>query len=271
MYSILIPIFLLNSKKEAAWVSLRPISPAPSTRSQDSWLPFRRSHLSPAVLIRPTSQLKLHRWNPPLRWTSLHPPLSNPPLEQKSNPPINLLLCPCHRPRQWHPPPPHSNLDLPNRYEDLFFFTDNWRIYVYSLSLSFLSLFQNCNFQENQISNVESKLIENQQQEIQQDNLKTQIVSAITDLEGDREFVDFGKENKTIELTSPEQKLSPPPVTSFTPTKQVKRSVSQALYQVSTYCLITAGPETTGDHCQHWSGNLALLTLSCWYWFCWII
>jgi len=75
--------------------------------------------------------------------------------------------------------------------------------------------------QENQISNVESKLIENQQQEIQQDNLKTQIVSAITDLEGDREFVDFGKENKTIELlTSPEQKLSPPPVTSFTPTKQ---------------------------------------------------
>merc|ERR1719242_361946 len=74
--------------------------------------------------------------------------------------------------------------------------------------------------QENQISNVESKLIENQQQEIQQDNLKTQIVSAITDLEGDREFVDFGKENKTIELTSPEQKLSPPRVTSFTPTKQ---------------------------------------------------
>merc|ERR1719433_1250556 len=70
--------------------------------------------------------------------------------------------------------------------------------------------------QENQISKVESKLIENQQQEIQQDNLKTQIVSAITDLEGDREFVDFGKENKTIELTSPEQKLSPPPVTSFT-------------------------------------------------------
>merc|ERR1719411_2483153 len=74
---------------------------------------------------------------------------------------------------------------------------------------------------ENQISNVESKLIEKQQQEIQQDKLKTQIVSAITDLEGDREFVDFGKENKTIELlTSPEQKLSPPPVTSFTPTKQ---------------------------------------------------
>merc|ERR1719278_975991 len=87
-----------------------------------------------------------------------------------------------------------------------------------SSSSSFQSGFSK---QENQISNVESKLIENQQQEIQQDNLKTQIVSAITDLEGDREFVDFGKENKTIELlTSPEQKLSPPPVTSFTPTKQ---------------------------------------------------
>merc|ERR1719412_2443575 len=87
-----------------------------------------------------------------------------------------------------------------------------------STSSSFQSGFTK---QENQISNVESKLIENQQQEIQQDNLKTQIVSAITDLEGDREFVDFGKENKTIELlTSPEQKLSPPPVTSFTPTKQ---------------------------------------------------
>merc|ERR1719336_2865459 len=75
---------------------------------------------------------------------------------------------------------------------------------------------------ENQISNVESKLIENQQQEIQQDKLKTQIVSAITDLEGDREFVDFGKENKTIELlTSPEQKLSPPPaVSSLSPSGQ---------------------------------------------------
>ena len=139
-YSILIPIFLLNSKKEAAWVSLRPISPAPSTRSQDNWLPFRRSHLSPAVLIRPTSQLKLHRWNPPLRWISLHPPLSNPPLEQKSNPPINLLLCPCHRPRQWHPPPPHSNLDLPNRYEDLFFLltTD---VFMFTPSLSHFSLY----------------------------------------------------------------------------------------------------------------------------------
>ena len=79
------------------------------------------------------------------------------------------------------------------------------------------------NFQENQISNMDSKLIENQQQEIQQDNLKTQIVSAITDLECDREFVDFGKENKPIELlTSPAQKSSPPPVaSSFTPTKQV--------------------------------------------------
>merc|ERR1719410_803613 len=83
------------------------------------------------------------------------------------------------------------------------------------------SSFQSGFTEENQISRMDSKLIENQQQEIRQDNLKTQIVSAITDLEGDREFVDFGKENKTIELlTSPEQKLSPPPVTSFTPTKQ---------------------------------------------------
>ena len=105
-----------------------------------------------------------------------------------------------------------------------------WRL-VYLYTLTFLSLFLNCNFQENQISNVESKLIENQQQEIQQDNLKTQIVSAITDLEGDREFVDFGKENKTLELlTSPEQKLSPPRVTSFTPTKQVSGGVRPALY-----------------------------------------
>ena len=70
---------------------------------------------------------------------------------------------------------------------------------------------------------MDSKLIENQQQEIRQDNLKTQIVSAITDLEGDREFVDFGKENKPIELpTSPAQKLSPPPaVSSLSPSGQV--------------------------------------------------
>ena len=120
-----------------------------------------------------------------------------------------------------------NNIGSQYRYKSVLIgFTD-----VFIFSLTFLSRFQNCNFQENQISNVESKLIENQQQEIQQDNLKTQIVSAITDLEGDREFVDFGKENKTIELlTSPEQKLSPPRVTSFTPTKQVNGGVSQALY-----------------------------------------
>ena len=68
---------------------------------------------------------------------------------------------------------------------------------------------------------MDSKLIENQQQEIRQDNLKTQIVSAITDLEKDRDFVDFGKENKPISLvTSPAQKVSPSPV-RFEPTKQV--------------------------------------------------
>merc|ERR1719429_11265 len=48
-------------------------------------------------------------------------------------------------------------------------------------------------------------------QEIKQDNLKTQIVSAITDLEGDRDLVDFGKENKTIDLMSPPQAKSPTP------------------------------------------------------------
>merc|ERR1711892_719203 len=57
-------------------------------------------------------------------------------------------------------------------------------------------------------------------QEIQQEVLKTQIVSAITDLEGDREFVDFGRENKPIDLTSPPQTYSPTPKTAFTPTKQ---------------------------------------------------
>merc|ERR1719318_1899911 len=57
-------------------------------------------------------------------------------------------------------------------------------------------------------------------QEIEQEVLKTQIVSAITDLEGDREFVDFGRENKPIDLTSPPQAYSPPPKSAFTPTKQ---------------------------------------------------
>ena len=56
-------------------------------------------------------------------------------------------------------------------------------------------------------------------------------MSAITDLEKDRDFVDFGKENKPFELvTSPPQKMSPSPApVSFTPTKQV-RVRSQALY-----------------------------------------
>jgi len=57
-------------------------------------------------------------------------------------------------------------------------------------------------------------------QEIEQDKLKTQIVSAITDLEGDREFVDFGRENKPIDLTSPPQTYSPTPQNTFSPTKQ---------------------------------------------------
>jgi len=64
----------------------------------------------------------------------------------------------------------------------------------------------------------ESKVVHNQ--EIQQDALKTQIVSAISDLEGDRDFVDFGRENKPIDLTSPPQSFSPVPKSTFTPTKQ---------------------------------------------------
>merc|ERR1719391_334500 len=48
-------------------------------------------------------------------------------------------------------------------------------------------------------------------QEIGQDELKTQLVSAITDLETDRDFVNFDKENQPINLTSPPQKFSPPP------------------------------------------------------------
>merc|ERR1719481_1428365 len=77
--------------------------------------------------------------------------------------------------------------------------------------------------QENQLKDVtqewESKLgIQNT--EIKQDNLKTQIVSAITDLEGDRDLADFGKENKTIDLMSPPQAKSPTPKNpTFTPTK----------------------------------------------------
>ena len=64
-------------------------------------------------------------------------------------------------------------------------------------------------------------------QEIKQDSLKTQIVSAITDLEGDRDLVDFSKENKTIDLLSPAQAKSPTPKTTFTPTKQVARKIDE--------------------------------------------
>merc|ERR1719430_64958 len=70
-----------------------------------------------------------------------------------------------------------------------------------------------------QICDVVTKpLIHNQ--EIEQEVLKTQIVSAITDLEGDRDFVDFGRDNKPIDLTSPPMTYSPTPKTTFTPTKQ---------------------------------------------------
>merc|ERR1719225_2524592 len=65
---------------------------------------------------------------------------------------------------------------------------------------------------------VTKPLIHNQ--EIEQEVLKTQIVSAITDLEGDRDFVDFGRDNKPIDLTSPPMTYSPTPKTTFTPTKQ---------------------------------------------------
>jgi len=70
-----------------------------------------------------------------------------------------------------------------------------------------------------QICDVVTKpLIHNQ--EIEQEVLKTQIVSAITDLEGDRDFVDFGRDNKPIDLTSPPMTYSPTPKSTFTPTKQ---------------------------------------------------
>ena len=70
-------------------------------------------------------------------------------------------------------------------------------------------------------SQVQSQ-VQHSSQEIKQDNLKTQLVSAITDLEGDTEMVDFGKENKTIDLMSPPQAKSPTPkAAAFTPTKQV--------------------------------------------------
>ena len=69
-------------------------------------------------------------------------------------------------------------------------------------------------------------------QEIKQDNLKTQIVSAITDLEGDRDLVDFGKENKTIDLMSPPQAKSPTPRVAEIPAKQVNISRDEI---ISTY------------------------------------
>ena len=73
--------------------------------------------------------------------------------------------------------------------------------------------------------------MQNQNQEIKQDNLKTQIVSAISDLEGDRDLADFGRENKTIDLMSPPQAKSPTPKqqTPYTPTKQVS-SKNPSLY-----------------------------------------
>ena len=94
--------------------------------------------------------------------------------------------------------------------------------------------------QENQLKDVtqewESKLgIQNT--EIKQDNLKTQIVSAITDLEGDRDLADFGKENKTIDLMSPPQAKSPTPKNpTFTPTKQVSSGIG---YTYKSTCIFT--------------------------------
>ena len=94
--------------------------------------------------------------------------------------------------------------------------------------------------QENQLKDVtqewESKLgIQNT--EIKQDNLKTQIVSAITDLEGDRDLADFGKKNKTIDLMSPPQAKSPTPKNpTFTPTKQVSSGIG---YTYKSTCIFT--------------------------------
>ena len=53
--------------------------------------------------------------------------------------------------------------------------------------------------------------------EIGQDKLKTQLVSCISDLEKDRDFVDFNKENKPINLASPPQTFSPTPAFSPAP------------------------------------------------------
>merc|ERR1719193_1009486 len=68
--------------------------------------------------------------------------------------------------------------------------------------------------------------------EIGQDNLKTQLVSCISDLEKDRDFVDFNKENKPINLASPPQTFSPVPTfepapkqDTFSPGPQAKQDM----------------------------------------------
>ena len=82
--------------------------------------------------------------------------------------------------------------------------------------------------QENQVS---SQLQQNS--EMRQDNLKTKIESAITDLEGDRDIVDFGKENKTIDLMSPPQAKSPTPKNTFTPKSPTPKTNFTPTKQVS--------------------------------------
>merc|ERR1719211_30360 len=74
--------------------------------------------------------------------------------------------------------------------------------------------------------------IEPQPIEIGQDNLKTQLVSCISDLEKDRDFVDFNKENKPINLASPPQTFSPVPTfeqapkqDTFSPGPQTKQDM----------------------------------------------
>merc|ERR1719175_541124 len=68
--------------------------------------------------------------------------------------------------------------------------------------------------------------------EIGQDKLKTQLVSCISDLEKDRDFVDFNKENKPINLASPPQTFSPVPTfepapkqDTFSPGPQTKQDM----------------------------------------------
>ena len=88
------------------------------------------------------------------------------------------------------------------------------------------------------------EMSQSQNQEIKQDKLKTQIVSAITDLEGDRDLVDFSKENRTIDLMSPAQAKSPTPKTTFTPTKQVDRCHKiQCHFCSLCYYQITGAPQ----------------------------